>query len=67
MSPQNADLVSTLLWGLGIIAIMGMAFDVLPRQPALWVGISAMAVGGLISGYQVRKERRLRGDKKLDD
>ncbi len=66
MSPQHADLVSTLLWGVGIVSIMGMAFDVLPRQPALWIGVSAMAVGGLVSGYQTRQERRLRREKQED-
>lgn len=62
MTPQQADLVSTVLWSIGIVAILGMAFQVLPRELALWAGISAMVVGGMISGYSAREKRRRRGE-----
>ena len=55
MDRQTAVIIARVLGLLGVLFILAMAFDVMPRKYALFAGIACFVVAGSVWGMTGRK------------
>ena len=56
MEKQSAHMAARILGVIGVLFMLAMAFDVMPRKYALFAGIVCFVVGGAMWGITGRRD-----------
>ena len=56
MEKQTTNIAARVLGLLGVLFILAMAFDVMPRKYALFAGIACFVIAGSMWGLGSRKD-----------
>jgi hypothetical protein len=54
MNKQTANTVATILGVVGVLFILAMAFSIMPKNLALFLGIASFIIAGLVRTLAVK-------------